>query len=118
MAGNPEIAALWREMPVDADGKYVPAHRDGRPFTAAEIEIIRNATAEDIELATTLDTAEADRLDATRRDLERLQALVATTGHSNVSAAITVMGIADQAEARALVARLRAAGMLPGRGAR
>lgn len=112
MAANPEIVALWHEMRLDADGKYVPAHRDGRPFTAAEIDLLLNATEDDLRQAAALDAAEAEKLDAARRDLERLLALVAATGRSSVTLALPAMGRDQRAEAVELMKRLRAAGAL------
>lgn len=112
MTANPEIAALWHEMPLDADGKHVPVHRDGRPFTAAEIDLVLNATEDDLRQAAALGAAEAEKLDGARRDLERLLALVAATGRSSVTLALPAMGSDERAEAVELVRRLRAAGAL------
>jgi hypothetical protein len=52
MTARPEVVALLTDFDVDRDGarqRFV--HRDGRPFTAAETELIASATDDDMRAA-------------------------------------------------------------------
>ena len=52
MTARPEVVALLADFDVKRDGadqQFV--HRDGRPFTAEEVELIGTATDEDIRAA-------------------------------------------------------------------
>ncbi|HUA27296.1 MAG TPA: hypothetical protein VMC03_00290 [Streptosporangiaceae bacterium] len=49
MTARPEVVALLTDFDVERDGgrqRFV--HRDGRPFTAEETELIASATDEDL----------------------------------------------------------------------
>ena len=52
MTARPEVVALLTDFDVKRDGgdqRFV--HRDGRPFTAEEVELIGTATDEDLRAA-------------------------------------------------------------------
>jgi hypothetical protein len=52
MTARPEVVALLTDFEVKRDGadqRFV--HRDGRPFTAEEVELIGTATDEDMRAA-------------------------------------------------------------------
>jgi hypothetical protein len=52
MTARPEVVALLTDFDVKRDGadqRFV--HRDGRPFTAAEVELIGSVTEEDMRAA-------------------------------------------------------------------
>ena len=129
MAGNPEIVALWREMRLDADGKFVPVHRDGRPFSQAETETVLSATAEDLaEILAALDAEDealseqiGDHLaaiaglefeDDLRADAQRLAAMCASTGAPTMRAAVATLTGDQRREARDILDRLLRSGFL------
>jgi hypothetical protein len=63
MTARPEVVALLTDFDVEDTGsgqRFV--HRDGRPFTAAETELISSATDEDMRAAASELTAAPERL--------------------------------------------------------
>jgi hypothetical protein len=63
MTARPEVVALLADFDVERTGsgqRFV--HRDGRPFTAAETELISSATDEDMRAAASELTAAPERL--------------------------------------------------------
>jgi hypothetical protein len=63
MTARPEIVALLTDFDVERTGsgqRFV--HRDGRPFTPAETELIGSATDEDMRAAASELTAAPERL--------------------------------------------------------
>ena len=63
MAARPEVVALLTDFEVKGDGadqRFV--HRDGRPFTAEETELIGSTTDEDMRAAAGQLTAVPQRL--------------------------------------------------------
>ncbi len=63
MTARPEVVALLADFDVqrtDSGEQFV--HRDGRPFTAAETELIGSATDEDLRAAAGELTAAPERL--------------------------------------------------------
>ena len=63
MTARPEIVALLTDFDVERTGsgqRFV--HRDGRPFTQAETELIGSATDEDMRAAASELTAAPERL--------------------------------------------------------
>jgi hypothetical protein len=52
MAARPEVVALLTDFDVDREGAQQRfMHRDGRPFTAEETELIGSTTEEDMRAA-------------------------------------------------------------------
>ena len=63
MTARPEVVALLTDFDVERTGsgqRFV--HRDGRPFTPAETELISSATDEDVRAAASELTAAPERL--------------------------------------------------------
>ena len=129
MTATPEIVALWREMRLDADGKFVPVHRDGRPFSAAEVDKALSATAEDLaDVLAALDAEDealseqiGDHLAAIaglefehdlRADAQRLAAMCASTGAPTMRAAVATLTGDQHREARDILDRLLRSGFL------
>jgi len=63
MTARPEVVALLTDFDVErtASGQRF-VHRDGRPFTAAETELINSATDEDMRAAASELAAAPERL--------------------------------------------------------
>jgi hypothetical protein len=63
MTARPEVVALLTDFEVERTGsgqRFV--HQDGRPFTAAETELIATATDDDLRAAASQLAAAPDRL--------------------------------------------------------
>jgi hypothetical protein len=63
MTARPEVVALLTDFDVEHTGsgqRFV--HRDGRPFTAAETELVNSATDEDMRAAASELAAAPERL--------------------------------------------------------
>jgi hypothetical protein len=104
MAVQPEVVALLNDM----ERPFV--HRDGRPFTPAEMELFGGATGEDLEVAVQEAEARAAAAFAKGADHERLAELLRPYGQQTTLAkALPLMAATDRAEAEEIMARLEAA---------
>ena len=109
MTARPEIVEVLTDMDLDEQGRFVFAHRDGRPFSDEERQLAMSAQAEEVRDAAALEAGNAARHELA--DLMRRYGLPDAT----LGEIVPLMPEADQANTRELIAQIDEAARIRGR---
>jgi hypothetical protein len=122
MTANPQIVEVFTDMALGEDGRFAFVHRDGRPFTSEECELVMQAGAEEVEEAARIEAAkladakaqmaeaeaQLSKIRQQERDFERLAELMKKYGHpeATVEDVLPLMSDADLEETLEIIDRL------------